>query len=241
MIFQIEFECALKRNAQIKIKNGEKMKKIFTFAVIALLLIVHNSEARVLSFAEKPSNYIQLIDGINDKLLKYKNEIFVIGHKVPDTDTVCTAIVYANLKRHLGLNCKPMISGKMNNETKFVLTYWGIDVPEILTNASGKNMYGMHGHKISISSILAKDEITQQSLCQRLLKVMENADNSIEHRYAFVIDKKNHKTELIYSGNGAEEKAKKAFKANSEGKIIFNFDVSRKLDIVPPLTEAYKQ
>lgn len=101
MIFQIEFECALKRNAQIKIKNGEKMKKKFTFAVIALLLIVHNSEARVLSFAEKPSNYIQLIDGINDKLLKYKNEIFVIGHKVPDTDTVCTAIVYANLKRHL--------------------------------------------------------------------------------------------------------------------------------------------
>ena len=125
----------------MKIETGVEMKKnIFTFVIITLLAICHCSEARVLSFAEKPSNYIQLIDGINDSLSKYKKEILVIGHKSPDTDTVCSAIVYANLKRHLGLNCKPMISGKLNNETKFVLNYWGIEVPEILNNASGKNI-----------------------------------------------------------------------------------------------------
>ena len=32
-----------------------------------------------------------------------KNNIYVVGHKNPDTDSICSAIAYANLKKELGL------------------------------------------------------------------------------------------------------------------------------------------
>lgn len=59
-------------------------------------------------------------------------EIYVFGHKKPDTDTVTSAIALANLKNSLGMNAKPMILGHINKETQFVLNYFNIEVPEYL-------------------------------------------------------------------------------------------------------------
>lgn len=61
--------------------------------------------------------------------------IYVIGHKSPDTDCVCSAIVYARLK-----NFKPAVAGEINEETKYVLNYFEVPVPETLENASGKTL-----------------------------------------------------------------------------------------------------
>ena len=60
------------------------------------------------------------------------NCVYIFGHKKPDTDTVTSSIALAYLKDKLGINSKPMVLGKINNETKFVLDYFNIPVPELL-------------------------------------------------------------------------------------------------------------
>ena len=67
--------------------------------------------------------------------------IYVIGHKSPDSDTVCSAIAYARLLQKLGFDAVPMLNGEPNNETKYILEQAGIPVPEILEDAAGKNIF----------------------------------------------------------------------------------------------------
>ncbi|MEM5852785.1 MAG: manganese-dependent inorganic pyrophosphatase [Candidatus Aenigmatarchaeota archaeon] len=61
--------------------------------------------------------------------------IYVVGHKAPDTDSVCSAIVYAGLK-----GFKPVVAGEINEETKYVLDYFKVPIPEKIENASGKTL-----------------------------------------------------------------------------------------------------
>ncbi|MBR2179689.1 MAG: putative manganese-dependent inorganic diphosphatase [Selenomonadaceae bacterium] len=55
--------------------------------------------------------------------------IYVIGHRNPDTDSICSAISYANLKRAMGINAVAARCGKVNNETKYALEYFKVDEP----------------------------------------------------------------------------------------------------------------
>ena len=49
-------------------------------------------------------------------------KIIVIGHRNPDTDSICSSIAYASLKRHLnGGDYVPMRAGQINAETQYVL------------------------------------------------------------------------------------------------------------------------
>ena len=66
--------------------------------------------------------------------------ILVFGHKNPDTDTICSAIAYAELKGKLGKDIKPGRLGELNEETKFVLDYFKIGKPELIENVSGKEI-----------------------------------------------------------------------------------------------------
>lgn len=61
-------------------------------------------------------------------------DIFIIGHKKPDTDSVCSAIALSHLKNKLGINTLPKVLGDLNNETKFVLDYFNIKEPEYLND-----------------------------------------------------------------------------------------------------------
>ena len=58
--------------------------------------------------------------------------IYVIGHRNPDTDSVCSAIAYAYLKRQLGINALPARAGEINPETAFVLQYFGVPAPLLI-------------------------------------------------------------------------------------------------------------
>lgn len=61
--------------------------------------------------------------------------VIVIGHKNPDTDSICSAISYAALKRALtGENYVPCRAGDINNETQFVLDKFGVEPPELITS-----------------------------------------------------------------------------------------------------------
>lgn len=62
-----------------------------------------------------------------------KRKTIVIGHKNPDTDSICSAICYANLKRTLtGREYQPGRAGHVNEETQFVLHYFGMEAPELI-------------------------------------------------------------------------------------------------------------
>lgn len=65
-------------------------------------------------------------------------EIYIFGHKKPDTDSVASAIALSYLKNKEGLNAKPYILDTLNNETEFVLKYFGIEVPKILNDVKLK-------------------------------------------------------------------------------------------------------
>lgn len=59
--------------------------------------------------------------------------VFVIGHKNPDTDSICSAICYANLKRMLtGREHIPCRAGEVNAETAWVLDCFGAEPPRLL-------------------------------------------------------------------------------------------------------------
>lgn len=62
------------------------------------------------------------------------NEIYVFGHKNPDTDSVTAAISLAHLKKELGINTIPKVLGNINNETQFVLDYFKVKKPGYLNN-----------------------------------------------------------------------------------------------------------
>ena len=64
--------------------------------------------------------------------MKKEKEIIVIGHKNPDSDSICSAIAYARLKRQLtGENYVAKRAGDINKETAFVLDYFGEKEPEL--------------------------------------------------------------------------------------------------------------
>ena len=64
--------------------------------------------------------------------------IKVIGHRNPDTDSICAAIAYSNLKNLLDPErpCKPCRAGLINRETEFVLDYFKVPVPQLYTDVS---------------------------------------------------------------------------------------------------------
>ena len=54
--------------------------------------------------------------------------------KIPDTDSICAAIAYANLKSHTDdtMEYIPMRAGSISAETAFVLDYFKADTPALL-------------------------------------------------------------------------------------------------------------
>ena len=64
--------------------------------------------------------------------------IKVIGHRNPDTDSICSAIAYSRLKNIIDPQhpCKPCRAGLLNRETEFVLDYFQVPAPQLYTDVS---------------------------------------------------------------------------------------------------------
>lgn len=62
------------------------------------------------------------------------DKIYIFGHQKPDTDSVTSAISLSYLKNKLGWNTEPRVLGELSNETRFVLNYFGIKAPKILSD-----------------------------------------------------------------------------------------------------------
>ena len=64
--------------------------------------------------------------------------IYITGHKNPDTDSICSAIAYANLKRLCGVDAIACRLGELNTETEFVLNKFKVPLPMLIQSAKCK-------------------------------------------------------------------------------------------------------
>lgn len=67
-------------------------------------------------------------------------KIYVVGHKMPDTDAITSAMAYAELLKSLGYDCEARAAGSLNKETTFALDTFGISAPSVLANAAKCNI-----------------------------------------------------------------------------------------------------
>lgn len=65
-------------------------------------------------------------------------KILIFGHQNPDTDTICSAIAYADLKNKLGFNAEPVRLGQVNGETQFALDYFKQESPRLVETAANE-------------------------------------------------------------------------------------------------------
>ena len=81
-------------------------------------------------------------------------KVYVVGHKNPDTDSICSAIAYADLKRKItGENYIAMRAGMLNEETQYILQRFEVEEPRLLANVHLRvqdvdvnRMPGIDGH-----------------------------------------------------------------------------------------------
>lgn len=66
--------------------------------------------------------------------------IHVVGHKSPDTDSVASAIAYAELKNKMGMDATPFVQGDLNPETTLILEKFGFETPALLGDVTGKQV-----------------------------------------------------------------------------------------------------
>ncbi|MFD0710750.1 manganese-dependent inorganic pyrophosphatase [Paenibacillus sp. GCM10027626] len=59
-------------------------------------------------------------------------KVFILGHKNPDTDSICSAIAYADLKSKLGWNVEPIRLGNVNGETQYALDKFQAEAPRLV-------------------------------------------------------------------------------------------------------------
>ena len=70
-----------------------------------------------------------------------KDTIYIFGHKSPDTDSIASAIVYAEFKSKLDQNNYiPARLGELNRETEFVINYFEAKIPDLIEDGEGRKV-----------------------------------------------------------------------------------------------------
>jgi manganese-dependent inorganic pyrophosphatase len=161
-----------------------------------------------------------------------KKKVYVIGHKNPDTDSVCSAIVYASLKNEISeIEHEPLVQGPLKQQTEYVLNRFGIKKPR------QKTILDTVARDIMSPTVLAvnKDDTIKQA--GTLL-----VDRRI--RSAPVVDNRNKLTGMLTEQNFANfylmelgDKHKRAIEINLaalvqtlNGQPITSFDNNKTLE-----------
>ena len=81
--------------------------------------------------------------------MKKTEKVFIIGHKNPDTDSICSAIAYADIKNRTtqGVRYIAKRAGQINEETEYVLKRFGVHAPGYMPNV-GTQVEDMDIHEI---------------------------------------------------------------------------------------------
>ena len=84
-----------------------------------------------------------------------RKKLYIFGHKSPDTDTISSSIVLTDYLKRLGNsnNIIPCRLGELNKETKYVLDYFKVESPKLITNVSGADEVILVDHNEPSQSI----------------------------------------------------------------------------------------
>lgn len=66
------------------------------------------------------------------------SKVLIFGHKNPDTDTICSAIAYADLKTKLGADVEAVRLGNVSGETQFALDTFGVKAPRLVETVANE-------------------------------------------------------------------------------------------------------
>jgi manganese-dependent inorganic pyrophosphatase len=66
------------------------------------------------------------------------SKTLIFGHKNPDTDTITSALVYADLKSKIGMDVEPVRLGEVNGETQYALDYFKVDAPRLVETVANE-------------------------------------------------------------------------------------------------------
>ena len=90
--------------------------------------------------------------------------LFVFGHKSPDTDSICSAVSLAYLKKQLGVEAKAYALEEPRKEAKFVLDYFKVNAPEVLPAGAikGQNVVLVDHNEVAQTA----DDIAEANLVE---------------------------------------------------------------------------
>ena len=105
-----------------------------------------------------------------DNIIK-KRKVYVVGHKNPDTDSICSAIAYARLKNKINKDNKeyiPRRAGHLNEETRYVLDHFNVACPKLLKDlrvqVKDVDLRHVEGLKGSVSIKTAWAKMTEENI-----------------------------------------------------------------------------
>ena len=87
-------------------------------------------------------------------------KILIFGHKNPDTDSITSSLVLANLEKKLGNDVEACRLGKINKETEYVLNYLGIEAPRLIESVEDGAEVMLVDHASNQESIENLDDVT---------------------------------------------------------------------------------
>lgn len=88
------------------------------------------------------------------------SKILVMGHKNPDTDSICSAIAYANLKKELGFEVEAVRLGTISKETEFILDYVKLEAPRLIDSVNKGDKIILVDHNEAGQSVDNRDAAT---------------------------------------------------------------------------------
>ncbi|WP_066309170.1 manganese-dependent inorganic pyrophosphatase [Bacillus sp. FJAT-29814] len=99
-------------------------------------------------------------------------KVLIFGHKNPDTDSICSALAYADLKKQLGMDVEPVRLGQINSETQYALTTFNAEAPRLVEKVASE-----------VNSVILVDHNERQQSAEDItdVRVLEVIDH---HRIA---------------------------------------------------------
>lgn len=132
--------------------------------------------------------------------------IYITGHKKPDTDSIVSSIAYSYLKNMEGNKAEPIRLGELNLETKFILDYFDIEVPEL------KEDIYPRARDIKMDEAI---EINEDSSIFDAIEVLQKKN----YKSAYVVDKDKKMVGLVTMYDIMDRYLKFASEHNLEGTI----------------------
>ena len=176
--------------------------------------------------------------------MKKPERIFVIGHKNPDTDSICSAIAYADIKNRTTQNKKyiPKRAGQINEETRYVLNRFGVQPPAYLGNI-GTQVKDMDRaalksaltSKVQDNKLVVVDSL---ALAEVKTKEMQKVLTNLKAEKALVITADNDQNVVLSARNIADVETATPATINTYDVMKHNTVVVTK-DAVASIEEVY--